>query len=125
MILTSSDDFTKLKVGMRIHFRVKNGHNTFGVHLTERLETSSWRITAITSERFGEYFGFENCTYPNESFRDPASNIGSFYDVIIEGQVESFTNKGRKTCAGCGCKTEMKRDFGDMSIREFCPRCKV
>ena len=36
-----------------------------------------------------------------------------------------FDNKNRKTCFKCRCKTLLRRDFSDMSIREFCPRCKV
>lgn len=34
-------------------------------------------------------------------------------------------NKGRKECWKCSCKTELRRDFKDFSIREFCPRCKI
>ena len=36
-----------------------------------------------------------------------------------------LTNKGQSKCVMCCCKTERKRDFSDMSIREFCPRCKI
>jgi len=35
-----------------------------------------------------------------------------------------FSNKGRKKCVSCNCKTEMRRDFSDMTVREFCPRCR-
>lgn len=35
------------------------------------------------------------------------------------------SNKGLTECVNCGCATEKRRDFSDMSIREFCPRCKI
>lgn len=34
-------------------------------------------------------------------------------------------NKNRATCFNCKCHTELRRDFTDMSVREFCPRCKI
>lgn len=37
---------------------------------------------------------------------------------------QGFTNKGQKNCLSCQCKTEMKRDFSTMEVREFCPRCR-
>lgn len=40
-------------------------------------------------------------------------------DMILQ------TNKGALTCWKCGCCTENRRDFSDMTIREFCPRCKI
>ena len=39
--------------------------------------------------------------------------------------IKTLTNKDRAKCYKCGCKTLKRRDFSDMSIREFCPRCKV
>lgn len=44
--------------------------------------------------------------------------------LIYEVESGITSNKGRKECFFCQCPTEMKRDFKDMSIREFCPRCK-
>ena len=35
------------------------------------------------------------------------------------------TNKGSIKCWKCKCPTELRRDFADMTVREFCPRCKV
>ena len=46
--------------------------------------------------------------------------------LTIVTDMELLTsNRGQKKCFNCGCKTQMKRDFSDMSIREMCPRCKV
>lgn len=36
-----------------------------------------------------------------------------------------LSNKGKDICLRCSCRTEKRRDFSDMSIREFCPRCKI
>ena len=36
-----------------------------------------------------------------------------------------LSNKDRKNCFKCGCNTQMKIDFSDMTIREMCPRCKI
>jgi hypothetical protein len=47
------------------------------------------------------------------------------YFVCFREGGERTSNKGRAKCWKCNCPTEKKRDFGDMSIREFCPRCKV
>ena len=49
---------------------------------------------------------------------------------ILEGLVtvlssdHILSNKGLDSCIKCRCATEMKRDFADMTVREFCPRCK-
>lgn len=37
----------------------------------------------------------------------------------------TWTNRGKEHCIICKCRTEMKRDFSDMSVREMCPRCKL
>jgi hypothetical protein len=49
------------------------------------------------------------------------------FRFAFEGTVKEkpINNKGRKTCFSCNCKTEQRRDFSDMSIREMCPRCKI
>lgn len=39
--------------------------------------------------------------------------------------VRLTNNKNRATCFHCQCPTEDRRDFADMSVRAFCPRCKV
>jgi len=45
--------------------------------------------------------------------------------IIAKDYVPTTSNKGLKNCFNCGCKTTQRRDFSDMSIREFCPRCKI
>lgn len=44
-------------------------------------------------------------------------------DFIIE-PIEMKSNKGNKKCSYCNIPTELKRDFSNMEVREFCPRCK-
>ena len=39
--------------------------------------------------------------------------------------ISDLTNKGRKICWKCSCKTEIRRDFNSFKLREFCPRCKI
>lgn len=55
----------------------------------------------------------------------PEGDYWAVYLVEYEEIPEGTSNIGRTTCWYCGCSTEMRRDFSDMSIREFCPRCKV
>lgn len=45
--------------------------------------------------------------------------------IDLEEISEDTPNTGRKTCWICNCETELRRDFKDMSVREFCPRCKI
>lgn len=47
------------------------------------------------------------------------------YLVELEEVSIDTPNTGRTTCWNCGCATEKRRDFSDMSIREFCPRCRI
>jgi len=47
-------------------------------------------------------------------------------ELIIQCDSDPIvSNKGKTNCLCCGCKTNMRRDFNDFSIREFCPRCKI
>jgi len=43
----------------------------------------------------------------------------------IVGTAMDLSNKGAIKCWKCSCPTEMRRDFADMTVREFCPRCKI
>jgi hypothetical protein len=51
-------------------------------------------------------------------------------DYVTSGIVTVFSsehilsNKGLDKCIKCRCATENRRDFSDMTVREFCPRCK-
>jgi len=65
-----------------------------------------------------EYFSESACLFPHRE---------TWRVMLIEyNELENDTpNIGRTQCWNCGCPTEMKRDFKDFSIREFCPRCKI
>lgn len=51
------------------------------------------------------------------------TNVAELY--LMDDNMDLFSNKNRKNCWKCGCTTEMKRDFSDMSIHKMCPRCKI
>jgi len=76
-----------------------------------------WYITSITGDHFSVICG-------NDTFRDEArSSLGSCYYFIPREKI--IANTGRVQCFSCDCPTEMRRDFNDMTVREFCPRCKI
>jgi len=83
-------------------------------------------------DRFGTEFGAEasHVHYvgvDRTQFGGTLSNVDRFSrDGMKWITVEDCTdNKNRKECFNCGCKTIMRRDFKDFTIREFCPRCKI
>jgi hypothetical protein len=47
------------------------------------------------------------------------------WSFIFEDTPIYTSNKGLSKCFKCSCRTEMRRDFSDFSIREMCPRCKI
>lgn len=51
----------------------------------------------------------------------------AYYDASMDycDSIVNMDNKGRTECFKCGCHTEQRRDFSNMAIREFCPRCKI
>ena len=49
--------------------------------------------------------------------------LGGLITVLSSDHI--LSNKGLDKCVRCKCPTEMRRDFNDMTVREFCPRCKI
>ena len=87
---------------------VSQGSNGFGCII-------SWQSTGAIRDR--------------NTFWDTKFNPGKGHGltgILYADDVEEITsNKGQKNCFKCRCKTVMRRDFSNMSVREFCPRCKV
>lgn len=130
MILTRQEQGNLLKAGMIISFKILPGSFIYrDEDFKRRMEESRWFVKRTYVTSFGPRFQFENMgplnPYPNEGYTDPFCNIGSSYHVVIRDHDLVLSNKGRKECWQCGCNTEQRRDFSDMSIREFCPRCKI
>lgn len=96
-------------------------------HMHDR-ECETWGVITAYQGRY------EVHNFPNQYFRlnqwdewwvTQSDDDPGFIMFVKETDLIPFTdNKGKAKCGQCGCKTEMRRDFSDMSIREFCPRCK-
>lgn len=72
--------------------------------------------------------GWSNCFWPTMYENTSPDSYRNLYFIpgktILKDNNIVFSNKGRETCMVCACRTEKRRDFSDMSIREMCPRCK-
>jgi len=60
-----------------------------------------------------------------ERLYDEASAYIMIYIAPEDLVALDISNKSLLKCWKCSCPTEMRRDFADMTVREFCPRCKI
>lgn len=114
--LNKPEDFKYLKPGMKIRF----------IKASDYLMHNMWYVGTLSPSNANDpigYFGICVTSDPtSQYFKDPAQFIGQHY--IIQICEEVVSNKGQKKCLSCNCPTEMKRDFSNMEVREFCPRCR-
>lgn len=101
------------------------------VHAKEFIEDCNdpcgWKIRRIRAYSVEVIRGDNSMTRNNSTWWSSGLDCYTNGDFIIELNypLKDLSNKGRPNCWKCQCKTEMKRDFNDMSIHEFCPRCKI
>lgn len=122
MIIDKHNYRTALKVGLRFKIDYASiRHNGMRPDIQERAKQG--RIWTVIE------FNSVTVTYntdPNVcSSKETESNLNRFIEGMkwIAVDIE-FNNKGKEKCVSCGTATERRRDFSDMSIREFCPRCR-
>lgn len=94
-------------------------------NLNERCRDAArydWYVRSVSDTGVHLECPAASLNYFNESIS--SINKGNYCFECEDFEID-MSNRGRTTCVECACPTEKRRDFSDMSIREFCPRCKI